>query len=204
MILQSRKWRLLIRVVVLVLASALMLAFAAPASYALQDDRPKQITRAAQLYDKEKPVEDAYVYTRALPDLGRVVTTHTINTTYHWIPLPGYGNLLFVRVEGDSFLHAYFRNMDLNLDTEVREANFYGKVTSLKSQAGTEEVIKALAGSGINVDKDKAMVLLQGEEPSTYRPMVPVVGVLALFWILALVGLVQILSGRRNRHRRRT
>src|SRR5205085_4795725 len=169
MILQSRKWRLLIRVVVLVLASALMLPFAAPASYALQDDSPKQITRAAQLYDKEKPVEDAYVYTWALPDLGRVVTTHTINATYHWIPLPGYDNLLFVRVEGDTFLRAYFRSMDVNLATEVREANFYGKVTSLKSQAGTEEVIKALAASGINVDKDRAMVLLQGEEPSTYR-----------------------------------
>src|SRR3954454_24068044 len=46
MILQSRKWRLLLRMITLVITSTLMLAFAAPASYALQDDRPKQITRA--------------------------------------------------------------------------------------------------------------------------------------------------------------
>src|SRR5437870_5294518 len=104
MILQSRRWRLLIRVTVLALASALMLAFAAPASYALQDDTPKPITRAEQLFNKEKPVEGTYIYTSAMPDLARIVTTHGIGTTYHWIPLPGYGNHLLVRAEGDSFL----------------------------------------------------------------------------------------------------
>ncbi len=202
MILQSRKWRLLLRVAVLAFASVLMLAFAAPASYALQDDRPKPVTRIEQLYDKEKPVEGTYIYTSALPDLERMVTTYSINATYHWIPLPGYGNHLLVRADGDDFLHAYYRNMDLNLDAQIKVANFYGKVTPLKSQAGSEEVVKDLAQKGITVDKEDTMVLLQGEEPSAYRPMVPVVGVLALFWILALVGLMRILSGRRPRRRR--
>src|SRR5437899_3153373 len=136
MILQSRKWRLLIRVAVLVFASVLMLAFAAPASYALQDDRPKLVTRAEQLYDKEKPVEGTYIYMSALPDMARMVTTHSINAAYHWIPLPGFGNHLLVRAEGDSFLHAYYLNMDLNLDTQIKVGNFYGKVTPLKEQAG--------------------------------------------------------------------
>ena len=53
MILQSRKWRLLLRMITLVITSTLMLAFAAPASYALQDDRPKLITAAGQLFDKQ-------------------------------------------------------------------------------------------------------------------------------------------------------
>ena len=202
MILQSRKWRLLVRGVILALASALMLAFAAPASYALQDDRPKLITAAEQLYNPDKPVADTYIYTSALPDLARMVTTHTINATYHWIVLPIYGNHLLVRAEGDSFLHAYYRSMDLNMVTQPVEGNFYGKVTPLKNQAGYEEVIKELAEKGVELDKDKVMVILQGEEPSTYRPMVPIVGVLAVFWILALVGLLRILSGRRNPRRR--
>jgi hypothetical protein len=203
MILQSRKWRLLLRGVVLALASALMLAFAAPASYALQDDRPKLITSAEQLYDPDKPVADTYIYTSALPDLARMVTTQGINTTYHWIALPAYGNHLLIRTEGDSFLHGYYRNMDLNMITQPVEGNFYGKVTPLKNQAGSEEVVKELADKGIEVDKDKVMVILQGEEPSTYRPMVPIVGVLAVFWILALVGLLRIVSGRRNPRRRK-
>src|SRR5437763_4162853 len=85
MILQSRKWRLLLRMVTLVITSTLMLAFAAPASYALQDDRPKLITPANQLFDKQKPIAETYVYTSALPDLAHIVTTRGIGTTYYWI-----------------------------------------------------------------------------------------------------------------------
>lgn len=202
MILRSRRWRLLIRVTVLALASGLMLAFAAPASYALKDDTPKLITRANQLFDKEHPVEDSYIYTSALPDLTTIVTTHGINTTYHWMRLSEFGNTLIVRTEGPKFLSSYYRNMELSRAEYLKKATFYGKITLLKQQAGSDEVVKELALQGVYVDKDTTMVLLEGEEPSTYRPMVPVVGMLALFWILALVGLLRILSGRRPRRRR--
>ena len=204
MILQSRKWRLLLRVITLVVTSLLMLAFAAPASYALQDDRPKLITRVDQLFDKQRPIADSYVYTSALPDLAHIVTTRGIGTTYYWIPLPAYGNKLLVRADGESFLHAYYRAADLNLDPGPREANFYGKITPLTGQADWERLVDRLALEGVTVDKEQTMVLLQGEEPSTYRPMVPVVGFLALSWVLALVGLfnILILSGRRQRRRR--
>src|SRR5438094_5707617 len=80
MILQSRKWRLLLRIITLVVTSVLMLAFAAPASYALQDDTPKLITRADQLFDKQRPIADSYVYTSAFPDLARILTTPGIGT----------------------------------------------------------------------------------------------------------------------------
>ncbi len=202
MILQSRRWRLLLRTVVLVLASALMLAFAAPASYALQDDRPKQITSASQLYDKARPVAETYIYTSAMPDLQRIVTTHGLTTIYHWILVPSYNGHLLVRAEGDSFLHAYYRGMDHNLATSPVQANFYGKVTPLKGQAGADDVVTEMAAQGVYLDKETAMVLLQAEEPSTYRPMVPVIGLLALFWVLALTGLLRILSGRRPKRRR--
>lgn len=202
MILQSRKWRLLIRTITLAITSILMLVFVAPASYALQDDRPKLITQIEQLHNKELPLAGRYVYTSSLPDLQHIVTTHGIATTYYWIPLPQYDNQLLVRAEGDSFLHAYYRAMDLNMDTQPRPGNFFGKITTLSEQADTGKVAEDLAQQGIQIDKEKAMVLLQGEQPGTYRPMVPVVGVLATFWTLALVGLLRIWrsGGRRRRN----
>jgi hypothetical protein len=203
MILQSRKWRLLLRVITLVVTSSLMLAFAAPASYALQDDTPKLIAGVDQLFDKQQPIADSYVYTSALPDLAHMVTTRGIGTTYYWIPLPEYGNKLLVRAEGESFLHAYYRAADLNLDSGPREANFHGKITALTGQADWERLVARLAFEGVKVDKEQTMVLLQGEEPRAYRPMVPVVGLLAAFWALALVGLLRILWGRGSRRRMR-
>jgi hypothetical protein len=202
MILQSRKWRLLIRTIVLALASALLLAFAAPASYALQADTPKLVTSATELLNKEQPISGAYIFTSSMPDLANIVTTESLATSYHWIVLPAFGNNLLVRTEGDSYLHAYYRAMDLNMDTAPRAGNFYGKVTALREQTGADEAVKQLAANGVQIDADTAMVILQGEAPSTYRPMVPVVGVLAVFWLLALVGLYNILSGRRQRRRR--
>ncbi|MFL5732757.1 MAG: hypothetical protein ACJ78Q_06105 [Chloroflexia bacterium] len=203
MILQSRKWRLLLRVITLVVTSSLMLAFAAPASYALQDDRPKLISRAEQLFDKEKPVDGTYVYTSALPDLAHMVTTRGIGTTYYWIPLARFGNKLLVRAEGDSFLQAYYKAADLNLDSGPREGTFYGKITSLTSQADWERLAGRLDSAGVKIDNEQTMVLLQGEAPQTYRPMVPVVGVLAAFWALALVGLLRIVRGGSRRKLRR-
>jgi hypothetical protein len=202
MILQSRKWRLLIRMITLVITSSLMLAFAAPASYALQDDRPTQITHAEQLFDKEKSIAESYVYTSAMPDLAHIVTTRGIGTTYYWIPLPQYGNKLLVRAEGESFLHAYYRAADLNLDSQPRYANFFGKITPLTGQADWERLAAKLNFEGLQIDKQKTMVLLQGEEPQAYRPMVPVVGLLAAFWALALVGLLRILRGGGGSRRR--
>jgi len=204
MVLQSRKWRLLIRVMTLVVTSMLMLAFAAPASYALQDDRPKQITRTDQLFDKVRPIAETYVYASAIPDLKHIVTTHGVGTTYYWIFLPRYDNKLLVRTDSYSYLQAYFQTIDLNLDTSPREANFSGKLTTFAEQADGEKVWAELTRQGINIDRKQAMVLLQGEEPSTYRPMVPVVGVLAAFWALALVGLLRIWRGGRRGVKRKT
>jgi hypothetical protein len=202
MVLRSRKWRLLIRAVTLVVTSILMLAFAAPASYALQDDTPQLLTGVDQLFSLDQPVVDTYVYTSAVPDLTRIVSTKGLTTDYYWVLLPHYGNQLLVRTDGFSFLRDYARAMDVSGDISPRSGNFYGKVTPLKAQADADNVAKEFAELGISLDKETAMVLLQGEEPSTYRPMVPVVGMLAMFWAVALVGLFRILRGRGPRRRR--
>ena len=201
MILHSRRWRLLIRTAVLLLAGVLMLVFAAPASYALQNDTPKLITGPTQLHDKTQPIADSYVYTSDVPDLSHVVTTHDLTAEYNWLAVPSYNGQLLVRAEGPSFLHAYYRGMDLNMYDSPVAANFYGKVTPLKGQADADQVVKDFAKHGISVEKETAMVILQGEEPRTYRPMVPVVGLLATSWLAALVGLLRILTGGPGRRR---
>lgn len=78
MILQSRKWRLLIRAATLLVTSLLMLAFAGPASYALQDDTPKQITGPVELTNKEKPVANSYANARGLPDTNKAFAVEEV------------------------------------------------------------------------------------------------------------------------------
>ena len=78
---------------------------------------------------------------------------------------------------------------------------YYGKVTTLQSQINADEAFEGLAAQGIEIDKDNAMVLVQGEEPSNYRPIVPVMPVLALIWGVTLIGAWQIWRGRKPRRR---
>jgi hypothetical protein len=201
---QSRKWRLVIRILALVLTSILMLAFAGPVSYALQDDTPMQISMLRELYDeKGQPIADSFADVEAVPDLLNVVRTGEGDSTHYWIPVQGYDHVLFVRTDKGKYLFPYDYSADAGFEHNdiVR---FYGKVTRLEGQPDGEEALEALAAEGITVDKEEAMVLLQGEEPSIYRPMVPVMPLLALFWIVALAGAWQILRGRRPRTLRAT
>jgi hypothetical protein len=197
-------WRLLIRSGTLLIAGVLMLVLAAPASYALQDDTPKPVTRPAQLLDKEEPLSGTYVHTSSIPDLIRIVSTQDlVGATYYWMVVPGYDNLLLVRTEGYDFLRDYARALDLRGGSEQHATKFYGKITELKGQAGSQEAIEEFANLGVELDEEWAMVILQGEEPTRYRPVVPVVGLLATSWLLALVGLVRILTGRRSSIKRK-
>src|SRR4051812_15577517 len=97
MIWESRKWRLLTRIMAGLVASLLMFAVAGPVSYALQDDTPKSVAVSAQLFDeKGEPVIDKYVYVEALPDLARVVTTGEGDSTHYLIPISGFNHKLFI------------------------------------------------------------------------------------------------------------
>ncbi|MDQ3929626.1 MAG: hypothetical protein M3328_10835 [Chloroflexota bacterium] len=196
MILQSRKWRLLFRMVALLITSLLMLAFAGPASYALQDDTPKPLTSPIQLLDRNNPVSGRFVNAAGVPDFAHAFAIKDGGDTHYWVPLRGYGNLLFVRTDDIKYILP-FDYSSANGLWDRAQVHYTGKVTSLSGEPDAEEAIKQLSGQGFRIDKDKALVLVQGEMPSTYRPMVPVMPALAFVWGLALVGLLQILRRRR-------
>ena len=198
MILQSRKWRLLIRVVTLLMTSLVMLAFAGPASYALQDDTPRPVTGPSALNSKEKPLANSYANARVLPDTGKAFAVEEVGGTYYWIPVKGYDNKLFIRTKNVAY--ALPDNYMPGLTTS-KETYYEGKITTLDGQLSSAKVIEELADRGISVEKGEAMVLQQGEKPSTYRPMVPVFPVLAWVWLAAFVGLIQIWRGRQPKRR---
>lgn len=198
MILRSRKWRLLMRVISLATTSLLMLAFAGPVSYALQDDTPKPISGITQLHNKQDPVSNTYANVTAVPDLSRAFALREGDTVYYWIPLTGYDNELFVRTKDVRYLLP--RNFIPGLASSAR-VHYTGKITTLDAQSDSQKAIEQLEARGIYVDKQEAMVLSQGETPSAYRPMVPVMPVLAWLWAVTLVGLFQIWRGRQPRKR---
>ena len=202
MIWESRKWRLVTRIVAVVVASILMFAGVGPASYALQDDTPKQITVSRQLYDeKGKPVTDRYIYVEALPVLGNVVTTGEGGSTRYLIPINGFNNQLFVYTDKGKYLFPFDYTPEAGFQVDSTPMRYYGKATTLQSQVNADEAFEGLAAQGIFVDEEKTMVLVQGEEPSNYRPIVPMMPVLAIFWGLALIGAWQVWRGRRTRQR---
>ncbi|MEA2574201.1 MAG: hypothetical protein QOH93_1499 [Chloroflexia bacterium] len=196
MILHSRKWRLVIRTVTLVLTSVLMLAFAGAASYALQDDSPRPLTAPAQLHNKQKPVADTYVNVKAVPDLAHASSTQELLGEHYWIPLQGYQYQLFVRTDSGQYLFPYDYNPETGFDGATAPILYKGKITPLKGQVGADDLVDQLEEQGVTVDKENAMVLNLNEAPSTYRPVVPVMPVLAWMWLAALVGLVQIWRGK--------
>ena len=202
MIWESRKWRLVTRIVAVVVASILMFAGAGPASYALQDDTPKQITLSRQLYDeKGKPVTDRYIYVEALPDLERVVTTGEGSNTRYLIPIIGFDHRLFVYTDKGKYLFPFDYTPETGFLVDSTPIRYFGKVTTLQSQVNADEAFEGLAAQGIYLDEAETMVIAQGEEPSNYRPIVPMMPLLAIFWGLALIGAWQVWRGRRTRRR---
>lgn len=197
MILYSRKWRLLMRMVTLVMTSVLMFVFAGAASYALQDDSPRSLTSPSQMYSKQKPLAETYVNVTAVPDIAHALSTsELIGSAHYWIPLQGYGNELFVRSDSGQYLFPYDYNPETGFGGENTPILYNGKITPLKGQANADDVVKAMAKQGITVDKETAMVLLQSERPQAYRPVVPMMPVLAWLWLAAFLGLVQIWRGK--------
>ncbi|MDQ6692861.1 MAG: hypothetical protein M3014_00335 [Chloroflexota bacterium] len=201
MILHSRKWRTLIRVVALIVTSVLMLAFAGPASYALQDDSPKLVTNSSQLFDKQKPIDDSYIDVKAVPDVNHAVVVKGLVATHYVIPLKGFGQQLFVRTDDPQYLFPYDYSPEQGF-SGGEEVAYAGKATPLDADPEGGKISEELVRNGIVVDKNKVMVLSQGEAPRIYRPVVPVMmPLLAWLWLIALVGLVQIWRGRGPRAR---
>lgn len=196
MILQARKWRLLLRMLTLGVTSVLMLAFAEPVSYALHDDTPRSITDSRYLLDqKGQPLSNVYVNLRGVPDLSRSFTTRSLLSARHWIPLQGYDNIILLSTDNSMYLFPYDYNPEQGFIGQT-QVEYNGKITPLKEEANSQEIVNQLARQGLIINKDTTMVLSLGEKPSSYRPIVPVMPVLAWLWGAALLGLLQIWRGR--------
>ena len=139
---------------------------------------------------------ETYVNVTAVPDLARASATEDLLGEHYWIPLQGYGYQLFVRTNSGQYLFPYDYNPETGFEGNAAPILYSGKITPLKSQAGADALIGQLEKQGVTVDKEKAMVLLLNEAPSAYRPVVPVMPVLAWMWLAAFVGLVQIWRGK--------
>lgn len=176
-----------------------MLAVAGPVSYALQDDTPKNVTIPRQLYDKDgKQLPDSYGYISTVPDIDHAVSVGEGDSTHYWIPVQGFDNLLLVRTDKAQYLFPYDQDPQTGFIAQGT-VRYAGKITTLKGQPDADKALDALAAQGIIVDKENAMVILPGEEPAAYRPIVPVMPLLAIFWALAGIGALQIWRGRRPR-----
>ena len=195
MVYRSRRWRLLSRFFTLAVSTLLMLLFAEPATYALQDDEPTTLSAAAQLFDKRKPLDGAYITVRGTPDGARAFSTPGLLTTQYWIPVSEYGMQLLIRTDDPRYLLSTDYHPVLGLPKSP-QATYTGKVMALQNHADAKQVMEELERQGIRVELEKVMFLSQGELPSAYRPIVPVMPVLAWAWLFAVVGLVQITRGR--------
>lgn len=185
----------------MVVASILMFAMAGPVSYALQDDTPELITNSRQLYDEDgTPLADRFIYVEALPDLERIVTTGEGSSTRYLIPLVGYDTLV-IYTDKPRYLFPFDYTPDGGFLDNPTPIRYVGKVTTLQSQVNAEEAFEGLEAEGMTADKELVMALVQGEEPSTYRPIVPVMPALAVFWGIAFIGAWQVWRGRRPRRR---
>src|SRR5262245_33743089 len=74
MVLETRKWRLLVRVALLILTGVLIFGWAGPALYALQKAEPAPILGPAQLDDQA--LAGRFATVEGTPDLERVVVVH--------------------------------------------------------------------------------------------------------------------------------
>ena len=178
MVIESRKWRLLLPAFVLVVTGALIVGFAGSAVYALQKAEPAPILSAAQLADGT--YDGRYATVEGTPDLSRSVTVRQGDVTTHWVRLVEYGDGLYVTTTDSAWQVA----------TGDRVRRFTGKLGRLTAATDYNE-FKRLADLPHPLPDD-AYVLVEGEEPDTYRPMLPLMGALLLLWALTLWGFIRI------------
>jgi hypothetical protein len=185
MILESRKWRLWLLAALLLVTTWLIIGWAGSAAFALQQAEPAPINSSDQL--AQDAFNGRFATVESAPDLAGVVAVHQGGVTTYWVPLRGFSDRLFVTTN----------------DTEWQTATvhpvqrFTGKIVRLSDAPGYDG-FKHLLGPG-KLPPDEAYALLEGEQPDTYRPMVPMVAALIGVWLLGAVGFVRVWRRRRPR-----
>jgi len=177
MVIESRKWRLLVPAFVLIVTGALIIGFAGSAIYALQQAEPAPILSAAQLADGT--YDGRYATVEGVPDPARSVTVRQGDVTTYWVRLVEYGDGLYITTTDSAWQVA----------TGDRVRRFTGKLGRL-TRAADYAAFQRVADLPQPLPDD-AYVLVEGEQPDTYRPMLPVVGGLLIVWGLVFWGFVR-------------
>jgi hypothetical protein len=181
MIIESRKWRLILQGLALLVTTGLILGFSGPASYALQDDTPHAIYGPRAL--SKNSLDGRFAVLRAQADLSRAVALHRDGHTSYWVPVRGYTDAagaitLFI------------------LTDDVRESAtpgagadtpFVGRLVRFTDAPHAGDAAKVLDDALSDPVAPDTYVLIEGEAPQAYRPVVPLVGGLGLIWFLSLV-----------------
>jgi hypothetical protein len=191
MILESRKWRLIVQGLALLITTALILGYSGMASYALQDDTPQTIYGPGQLVGRE--LDGQFAVLRAQADLERAVALHRDGHTTYWVPVRGYTDIagaitLFVLTD------------DVGGARRAGSAAFVGRLVRFADapHAGAaQDALREALAQPVGLD---SYVLIEGDAPQAYRPMVPLVGVLGVVWFLSLFAFTR--AWRRSPRRR--
>jgi hypothetical protein len=201
MILESRKWRLILRGLVLLVTTALILGFSGPASYALQDDTPHAIYGRQSL--SKQSLDGRFAVLRAQAELDHAVALHRDGQTMYWVPVRGYTDK-----EGSIKLFILTDDVPSATGTPAVDggagategAAFVGRVVRFAAAPYAADAEKVLITALNDPVAPDTYVLIQGEAPKAYRPMVPLIGGLGVVWFLSLVAFTR--AWRRSPRRR--
>jgi hypothetical protein len=198
MILESRKWRLILRGLVLLVTTALILGFSGPTSYALQDDTPHAIYGRQSL--SKQSLDGRFAVLRAQAELDHAVALHRDGQTMYWVPVRGYTDK-----EGSIKLFIVTDDVPAATGTPPSDGAsdggaYVGRIVRFAAApyaADAEKVLITALNDPVGPD---TFVLIQGEAPKAYRPMVPLMGGLGVIWFLSLVSFTR--AWRRSPRRR--
>jgi hypothetical protein len=188
MILESRKWRLILRGLVLLVTTALILGFSGPTSYALQDDTPHAIYGRQSL--SKQSLDGRFAVLRAQAELDHAVALHRDGQTMYWVPVRGYtdkeGSIkLFILT--DDVPSATGTPATAGDSSAAEGAAFVGRLVRFAAAPYAQDAEKVLITALDDPVGPDTYVLIQGEAPKAYRPMVPLMGGLGVIWFLSLV-----------------
>jgi hypothetical protein len=198
MILESRKWRLILRALVLLVTTALILGFSGLTSYALQDDTPHAIYGRQSL--SKQSLDGRFAVLRAQAELDHAVALHRDGQTMYWVPVRGY-------TDKEGSIKLFILTDDVpsatstpSLDSAPDGGAYVGRLVRFAAApyaADAEKVLITALNDPVGPD---TYVLIQGEAPKAYRPMVPLMGGLGVIWFLSLVSFTR--AWRRSPRRR--
>ena len=198
MILESRKWRLILRGLVLLVTTALILGFSGQASYALQDDTPHAIYGRQTL--SKQSLDGRFAVLRAQAELDHSVALHRDGQTMYWVPVRGY-------TDKEGAIRLFILTDDVPAATGTptgagapNEGAYVGRIVRFDAApyaADAEKVLITALNDPVGPD---TYVLIQGEAPKAYRPVVPLMGGLGVIWFLSLVSFTR--AWRRSPRRR--